>query len=125
MDVLDPNLKDRFFVANLHNCKLSNKLQIYPEIKQLIKHIFITSENNQECDEETIRKTKAMAFSKEGEEQSPLRHVGPAPSAELTRLVFSKAQPEDVVSHSFPWGSGFRSSQKVLGGLPLPLPPLF
>lgn len=87
MDVPDPNLKDsRFFIANLHNFKLSNKLQIYIEIKQL-RHTFITSEDNQQCDEETTRKTKAMAFSREAEEQSPLRCVGPAPSAELTRLV--------------------------------------
>lgn len=87
MDVPDPNLKDsRFFIANSHTGKLSNKLQIYIEIRQF-RCMFITSENNQQCDEETIRKTKAMAFSKEGEEQSRLRHVGPASSAELTRLV--------------------------------------
>lgn len=87
MDVPDPNLKDsRFFIANLPNSELSRKLQASTEIKQL-RCMFITSENNQECDEETIRKTKAMAFSREGEKQQPLRCVGPAPSAELTRLV--------------------------------------
>lgn len=44
--VSDPNLKDsRLFIANSHNCKLSNKLQIYIETKQL-RHTFITSENS-------------------------------------------------------------------------------
>lgn len=63
-----------------------------------LRHIFIASENNQQRDEETIRQTKAKGFSKEEEEQSPVRQVCPAPSAELTRLVqHSKTQP-DVVS---------------------------
>lgn len=47
----------------------------------------MTFENNQDGDEETTRKTKSMALSKEGEEQPPLRSLGPAPPAELTRLV--------------------------------------
>lgn len=47
----------------------------------------MTFENDQQGDEETARKTKATAVSKEGEEQPPPRSLGPAPSAEPTGPV--------------------------------------